>query len=136
MAKHNHNSTQGTQGNAQAAQATQPATGVAAPQAAAATGAAAAPANPVAAALAAALANHAQAVAAPKAPYLAVSSVQRPVQLVHSVCAAVLAVQPSTTRGQLVAMCVQQGVATATAQTQVSQYLKAQRAKVAAQAAQ
>lgn len=129
MAKRTNNSTQGAQG----AQATPPATPVAAPQAAPA----AAPANPVAAALAAALANHAQAVAVPKAPYVAVSSVQRPVQLVHSVCAAVLAVQPSTTRGQLVAMCVQQGVATATAQTQVSQYLKVQRAKVAAaQAAQ
>lgn len=122
------NGTQGTQGNAQAAQAPAPATPVAAPQATPV----AAPANPVAAALAAVLANHAQAVAAPKAPYLAVSSVQRPVQLVHAVCKAVLAAQPSTTRAQLVAMCVQQGVATATAQTQVSQYLKSQRAKVAA----
>lgn len=136
MAKHNTNTaqqpastqpaTQAAQQPAQAPASTQPATPVAAPTASAA----------VQAAIAAALQAHATAPASRAAvPYVAHSTVARPVQLVHTLCAKVLQAAPNTPRSQLVALCVQHGVATATAQTQVGVWLRTARA-LQAQAAQ
>lgn len=128
MAKHNTNTNTTAAPAAQAPVATPVATPAAAP-----------PANPLAAVVAATLAAHASAVAMakPAVPVVHASTIVRPVAAVHAICAAVLEAAPNTTRGQLIAQCVEAGIATATAKTQIQVFLAGRKVKpVAVEASQ
>lgn len=122
MAKHTNNTNNTNTTAAPAAQAP-----VVAP---AATPVVAPNTDPLAAIVAATLAQHATAVAAakPVVPVVHTSTIKSPVKAVHAICAAILAAEPKSSRGVLIAQCVAAGIATATARTQVQVYLKGNKA--------